>query len=265
MPSSPAAQPPAAKLAAALILTLCSGIVDIVGYLGIFRLFTAQMTGTTVELAHSLVNGNFSNASLAAIVVASFFAGSVAGRILIELGARAHLRRIATLTLGIEAVLIAAVAYVAGGASSSGTTAGSAPSTTITACIAALAVAMGLQTATLTRVGPLTVHTTFLTGMINKLAQVISRILFDAYDVSRSGNAAENDVRRAQLAQNGGQAVFLTAIWIFYLAGAAAGVWMFSQVGLRALNVSAALLLAVIVVDQFSALSVEEEIEQSER
>jgi hypothetical protein len=39
--------------------------------------------------------------------------------------------------------------------------------------------------------GALTVHTTFVTGMINKLAQLLSRALFDTYDIamatSRSG------------------------------------------------------------------------------
>jgi hypothetical protein len=29
---------------------------------------------------------------------------------------------------------------------------------------------MGTQTATLTRIGPLTIHTTFVTGMLNKFA-----------------------------------------------------------------------------------------------
>jgi hypothetical protein len=40
--------------------------------------------------------------------------------------------------------------------------------------LATLAAAMGIQTATLTGIGPLTAHTTFVTGMINKLAALES-------------------------------------------------------------------------------------------
>lgn len=43
--------------------------------------------------------------------------------------------------------------------------------------------AMGIQTATLTRIGPLTVHTTFVTGRRNKLAQLVTRWIFLEHDI----------------------------------------------------------------------------------
>jgi uncharacterized membrane protein YoaK (UPF0700 family) len=264
MPQRAASPSLVPKGAAALILTLCSGIVDITGYLGIFQLFTAQLTGTTVDLAHSLVSGNGSRAWLAAIVVASFFAGSVLGRIIIQIGGRVGVRRIATVTLAIELALVAGVAYAAS-ATWNLHTADPAPGVAVAICVAALAAAMGLQTATLTGIGPLTVHTTFVTGMINKLAQLVSHLIFETYDAARSSANARDSTLRAKRKQNAAQALFLTTIWTFYLAGASAGVWLFSRWGLRALYVSAALLLVAIAIDQVWPLSIQEELEQSER
>ena len=42
------------KLFVALILTFVSGLVDIIGYLGIYHFFTAHLTGTTVQLGRGL-------------------------------------------------------------------------------------------------------------------------------------------------------------------------------------------------------------------
>ena len=67
------------KVAVALMLTLASGIVDIVGYLGVFHLFTAHLTGTTVQLGHSVVNRTWSDAVPAVIIVFSFVIGSLFG------------------------------------------------------------------------------------------------------------------------------------------------------------------------------------------
>ncbi|MGC1382874.1 MAG: YoaK family protein [Candidatus Acidiferrales bacterium] len=246
------------KAVAALILTLCSGIVDIIGYLGIFHLFTAQMTGTTVDLAHGLVSGNRSRATLAAVIVAAFYLGSVLGRIIIEIGGRIGLSKIASVTLAIEVALVTGVAYAATTIWKL-TTPNPAPSAAVGICVAALAAAMGLQTATLTGIGPLTVHTTFLTGMINKLAQLTSHLIFETYD------AAHDPALRTKRKRNLARAIFLATIWTCYLAGAASGVWLFSRWALRALYVSSTLLLAVIAIDQLWPLSIQEEIEQSER
>src|SRR5690348_16730034 len=91
------------------MLTYAAAFVDIVGFLSVYRLFTAHMTGTTVHLAENLVHGNWQMTSAAALVVGSFLCGSILGRLLIELGARARVRRIASGALTIEAVLLASV------------------------------------------------------------------------------------------------------------------------------------------------------------
>ena len=240
------------KMAVALLLTFASGLVDITGYLGVFHLFTAHLTGTTVQLGQSLTTRNWVDAVAAANIVGAFIAGSIVGRVLIEIGARKRIRRIASATLVIEAVvLVAAILF--------SPSEGDVPF----ACLALLAGAMGLQTATLTGIGPLTVHTTFVTGMLNKIAQLLSHIVFRGYDLRRK-KANDDDARRDQR-QDIQMTLFLVGIWIFYVGGAAAGAWVFGLWGVAALAVAIALIGVGFLTDQISPLSIHEEKEQSER
>src|SRR5581483_3703177 len=138
--------------------------------------------------------------------VGAFVAASTLGRALIEIAARNRIRRIASVTFVIEAAaLIAAILFGLGRVA--------APYLPL----ALLASAMGLQTATLTGIGPLTVHTTFVTGMLNKIAQLLSHLAFRGYDLNRSkvhDLQARQDQRR-----DIEMTLFLAAIWLFYVAG----------------------------------------------
>lgn len=122
---------------------------------------------------------------------------------------------------------------------------------------------MGLQTATLTRIGALTVHTTFVTGMLNKFAQLISRALFESYDLSRG--ARDKAILLQQRRFTVRQAGFIFSIWCVYLAGAVIGTLLARIWALGALCVPAGLLGIAIVADLYKPLSVEEEQDQSER
>jgi uncharacterized membrane protein YoaK (UPF0700 family) len=238
------------KLAVALVLTFASGFVDIVGYMGVFRFFTAHLTGTTVQLGRSLVGRDWANVSAAGAIVLAFFCGSILGRVLIEAGSRKGFRRIASITLAIEAAILAVVAT------------GKAHPDGPYLILGLLAASMGIQTATLTGVGPLTVHTTFVTGMVNKLAQLTSRVAFRVYDSLRSTprtvEVQQNQKRDIQIS------LFLAAIWLFYVAGAVAGTLSFGAWGLSALFIAVGLLAVSFAVDQFRPLAIQEEKEQSE-
>jgi uncharacterized membrane protein YoaK (UPF0700 family) len=241
------------KMVVALLLTFASGLVDIAGYLGVFHFFTAHLTGTTVQLGHNLVVRKWVDVFAAGSIVLAFMGGSILGRVLIEIGSRRCFRKIASITLSIEAVLLLVVALSFG----SGAVLGRSYVRLIL-----LAGAMGIQTATLTGIGPLTVHTTFVTGMLNKIAQLISHIGFRGYDLMKRkaiGNA------RAEQRQEIHMTLFLAAIWIFYVGGAAAGTWVFAFWGLRTLFIAVAMLMVGLITDQIAPLSILEEKEQSER
>jgi uncharacterized membrane protein YoaK (UPF0700 family) len=61
------------KSIVARVLTFSAGMVDVVGALTIYKLFTAHMTGTTVHLGEELVHGNWTSAAPAAAILAAFF------------------------------------------------------------------------------------------------------------------------------------------------------------------------------------------------
>src|SRR5579872_4015450 len=89
------------KMVVALLLTFASGLVDIIGYLGVFHFFTAHLTGTTVHLGSSLVNADWTDVVSAAVIVATFVIGSLIGRAIIEAASRKRMRRVASITLAI--------------------------------------------------------------------------------------------------------------------------------------------------------------------
>lgn len=235
------------KAVVALLLTFAAGCVDIVGYLTVYKMFTAHMTGDTVHLAQNVLQAHWQEAAVAASVIAAFVIGSIIGRAIIEIGVRRRVRSIASATLLIEAMFIAAVAVdPRAWISANG----------ILVPLAMLAAAMGMQTATLTRIGSLTVHTTFVTGMLNKLAQLISQALFLTYDL-RQGQPA-----KAQREKVLRQSRFIFSIWLLYLVGAGTGTWMKSVWGARSLLLPTGIALVTMLADQWSPLSIEEEQDQ---
>jgi uncharacterized membrane protein YoaK (UPF0700 family) len=247
------------KSAIALLLTFIAGFVDVVGYLAIFHLFTAHVTGTTVHLGRDLMLRSWSTAAMAGCVVAGFLGGSIAGRAVIEASARFRIRRAASVNLAAEAVLLFTFISI------SRVLAGTSQSARVCILLGWLAMAMGLQTATLTRLGALTIHTTFVTGMINKLAQLVSHILFHTYDVWRATDLGQREHFRLLRKNIVHQALFFFSIWLVYLLGAAWGTGIYLKVGLRAICLPAILLALTIIIDQFRPLSLQEERDQSER
>lgn len=247
------------KSVVALLLTFVAGLVDIVGYLAIYHIFTAHLSGTTVQLGRDLIAHNWAAAAIAGSVVASFFVGSIVGRAMIEAGARRHFRRVASVNLAAQAALLVLFIQLA-----KDPTLSRHPQQ-ICLLLALLGAAMGLQTATLTRIGALTIHTTFITGMINKLAQVVSHILFHTYDLLRATQTDQKNHYRGLRRESLRQASFFFFVWLIYLAGAASGTELYLKVGLPALYTAAALLVLTIVSDQFKPLSLQEERDQSER
>jgi uncharacterized membrane protein YoaK (UPF0700 family) len=250
-----------AKSVVALWLTFAAGIVDIVGYMTVYHTFVAHMTGNTVHLGNKLAIGDWNEAAKAACTIASFIAGSIIGRAVIEAGARRRKRTVASLTLLVEAVLVVAFIWIGRRVLHAGqpqlVSLGN-----VCGLLALLAAAMGLQTATLTRIGPLTVHTTFVTGMLNKFAQAISEWLFWVHDELRQKASFRTIWQRSRRQSAFRNANFMFAIWISYMVGAVAGTWMNSRWSLQTMYIPATILFLAATVDQCQPLSVEEEQEQ---
>lgn len=239
---------PWAKAAVALALTFAAGCVDIIGFRSLYRTFTAHMTGLTVHLGEDITVANGWDAVVLGLTLAAFVFGSIVGRTIVEAGLREKVRSAAAAALSLEFLLLVAVGL-----------GGTEPGWHVP-MILLLAGAMGVRTATLTRIGPLTVHTTFVTGMLNKLAQLISNALFLGYDQARGRD--ERSYLRPKVHR---QALFMFSIWVLYLAGAVVGTATQSLWGVRSLFVPAAVVLCVTVFDHINPMAIQEEKDQGER
>jgi uncharacterized membrane protein YoaK (UPF0700 family) len=144
------------------VLTAVSGLVDAVSYLGLGRVFAANMTGNVVVLGFAAAGAPGFSVAATLTSIGAFLVGAVvAGRLGRHVASRRHWFLIALAT---EAAFVAAAAVVAGVSGSVGT--GAARFT----IIGLLGFAMGLRNSTVRRMGVPDVTTTVLTMTLTGLA-----------------------------------------------------------------------------------------------
>lgn len=206
------------RLVAVLLgLTVVSGLIDAVSYLGLEHVFTANMTGNVVVLGFAAAGAPGFSVAHTLTSLGSFVIGAVAGgRVAVRLGGGSR-RTWARLTLAAEAVLLGASAVVAFAAP--GATA------TVYTLIAVTAFAMGLRNATVRRLGVPDLTTTVLTMTLTGLAA----------DSRAGGGPGTRSPRR-------------TASVIAMVAGATLGAWLVLHHGLAIPLAVAAGLVAVLAV-----------------
>ncbi|MET8134887.1 YoaK family protein [Streptomyces sp. NPDC005251] len=207
------------RLTSALLsLTVVSGLIDAVSYLGLGHVFTANMTGNVVVLGFAAAGAPGFSVPHTLTSLCCFLAGAVTGgRIAARFGNGSR-RTWARGTFAAEAVLTAACAAVAF----------AAPDATATAytVIAVTAFAMGLRNATVRKLGVADLTTTVLTMTLTGLA-ADSRL--------GSGAGHHNTPRRI-------------ASVAAMLAGALLGAWLVLNHGLSLPLLIAALVPAALAV-----------------
>ncbi|MFF8590324.1 YoaK family protein [Streptomyces sp. NPDC015220] len=184
------------RLVAVLLgLTVVSGLIDAVSYLGLGHVFTANMTGNVVVLGFAAVGAPGFSIPHTATSLACFLAGALLGGRVAVRYREVSRRTWARVTLAAEAVLVgasAAVAFAAPGATG-----------TVYALIALTAFAMGLRNATVRKLGVPDLTTTVLTMTLTGLAS----------DSRAGGGTGHRSPRR-------------TASVLAMLAGATIGAWL---------------------------------------
>ncbi|MEV8032846.1 YoaK family protein [Streptomyces sp. NPDC086182] len=202
---------------ALLSLTVVSGLIDAVSYLGLGHVFTANMTGNVVVLGFAAAGAPGFSVPHTLTSLCCFLAGAVTGgRIAVRFG-KGSRRTWARGTFAAEAVLTAACAAVAF----------AAPDATATAyvLIAVTAFAMGLRNATVRRLGVADLTTTVLTMTLTGLAA----------DSGLGGGVGHNSPRR------------IASVFAM-LAGALLGAWLVLNHGLAIPLLIAALVPAALAV-----------------
>ncbi|MEU8968816.1 YoaK family protein [Streptomyces monashensis] len=201
-----------------LTLTVVSGLIDAVSYLGLGHVFTANMTGNVVVLGFAAAGAPGFSVPHTATSLGCFLLGAVTGGRLATRYGKGSRRTWARRTLAAEAVLVAVSAAVAFAWPHAGGT--------VYALIALTGYAMGLRNATVRKLGVADLTTTVLTMTLTGLASE-----------SRLGDATGHRSPRR------------TASVIAMLAGACLGAWLVLHHGLGiplALAAAASAVLAVV-------------------
>ncbi|MFJ1764124.1 YoaK family protein [Amycolatopsis sp. NPDC088138] len=143
-----------------LTLTVVTGVVDAVSFLGLGRVFVANMTGNVVFLGFAAAGETTLSVVASLTAVAAFLLGALAGGRLARVEEDHGVLRKAT---AVQALLVA-VAVVLSATLGSGTRLGSE------LLIVVLGVAMGLQNAAVRRIGAPDLTTTVLTMTLTGFA-----------------------------------------------------------------------------------------------
>lgn len=155
------ARDPVSILAALLALTVVSGLVDAVSYLGLGHVFTANMTGNVVVLGFAAAGTPGFSVSATLTSLGVFLVGAAAaGRAGRRITGRS---RLLITAMAAEAVLVGAAALIA-------FLAGTAPGWRRLTVIAVLALAMGMRNAAVRLLGIRDLTTTVLTQTLTGLA-----------------------------------------------------------------------------------------------
>src|SRR6266478_8354365 len=146
-----------------LVLTWAAGSVDAISYLGLGHVFTAMMTGNTVLLGLAIGQGELLAALRSIVALMGFSIGVFIGAIIVECDSEpAEWPAVVTGALALETVILgifAAIFWLIG----------STRPGVIYLLIILLALAMGIQSAAVRRLGVPGIATTYITGTLTSL------------------------------------------------------------------------------------------------
>jgi uncharacterized membrane protein YoaK (UPF0700 family) len=191
---------------AAWLLAGVGGWVDAVGFVMLGHLFTANMSGNSVQFAAYFGLGELGRGWPCLLAIPVFMAGIFLGTVMI---AWSRAKRPERRVYEVEALLLAGLAAALWVKTGRGEMTN--PGVAGTAEVLAL-LAMGLQNATVRRVGNINLNTTYITNLLQACAQQAAR----AWLAGCAGNAAAGAVSRKESWLAG-------RLWVTYAAGALIG------------------------------------------
>lgn len=200
--------------------------MDLVAYFVLYHVFTAHMSGNTVNAAAFAEQQDWVKAAIHALPIPLFLIGVMLGVLIGNVTARLRWRNEYAPTLWLESAALIVFVILSphvkeGHARVDGI---------FVATLAMSTVAMGLQNATLRRVSGKSVRTTFVTGMLTDFAEHTMKALL-----------REGPVEPATIAGS---------IWASYLLGAGAGGVLFLTVGPIAMLLPAGLLAVLALLER---------------
>jgi uncharacterized membrane protein YoaK (UPF0700 family) len=220
---------------AAVALSAAAGYVDALGYVLMAHVYVANMSGNTIDVGRGLAEGNLAEAAARVWPIVVFTLGLFVSELLYEIARHRQRRSSAAWTLGLEAgALLLFVVLPFDQAPAHYGWAYYVP-------VGLLALAMGLQNATLVRVGASSVYTTHVTGNLTRLAREGAHALLWMIH----GRPDDEDDRRAVR-----RVGLVATMWALYLVGAVAGTLAVGRWGRFGAALALAVLVPLIVLDQ---------------
>ena len=229
------------------LLAWVGGFVDAVGFLALFHLFTAHMSGNSVWLGTYLGVGNWRLGLHHLFPIPLFVLGLAVGTTAVELARRVPLRAPFVPALLLEAGLLA-LFMVCGSQFVVGESLRTATAFGFYALAALPALAMGVQNAAVRRVAGQNLHTTYVTGVLNGMVEEAVRVAFWVRERARAAGWRAA-LRAAPARPDLRAAVASFLLWLFYVAGAVSGGFAKHRWQLHALALPLIVLIGVIAAD----------------
>lgn len=240
----------------AILLAWVAGLVDAIGYITLFNLFVAQMSGNTAAVGLFLGQHKLADALIRGTPIPLFVAGVALGAAITGAMERRRLNYSFAITIGVEVALLLAFLLFGSAAFYAGAIHVQPGSWPFFVLVALLTLPMGLQTAALRRVGSQTVHTTYITGMLTKFAEESVNYLFWLRDQRRHHRRLGLVLRLMPRQAAFNRALLLAGIWTSYAIGALWGGYSETVWNLRALIVPLCVLAGIVVLDLFMPINV---------
>jgi uncharacterized membrane protein YoaK (UPF0700 family) len=212
------------KVNLALVMSWAGGFVDLVGFISLYGLYTANMSGNTIAMARHVSALEWTGVVRRGWPILSFVFGLMLGAFIYEAEKRRKVKVPFPPAIGLEALLIAIFIAAAIGTNFKADIPPQ-PAGKFFVMVALLAVAMGIQNVVIRNIGGMNVYTTFVTGSLVKFAESFSEYLFWLSDRTRGRlrsrllMALRVSPRIVPLQH----AALTLGLWIAYLAGAVCG------------------------------------------
>jgi uncharacterized membrane protein YoaK (UPF0700 family) len=199
----------------ALTLAVIGGFVDAIGYLMLFHLFTAHMSGNTASAGADLGQLEWSNALRSFVPIALFLIGVCVGAFIKREGIRRGLQSWFAVTCALEGLLLVALIVFGEGKNEAALAQNSGQYVFL---VALPCLAMGIQSASFQRVGSVGVRTTFVTGILTGLGEELVATIYHVRDRRQDSDTAEISVSAAMTGTLERASLF-GGLWFAYLVG----------------------------------------------
>jgi uncharacterized membrane protein YoaK (UPF0700 family) len=248
------------KTAVALCATWVAGFVDATGYILLSHIYTSNMTGNTIELTLRAGGGKWGETLQRSWPILMFVAGLLLSAIITEAALRRGILSFSSLSLALQAALIGTFVGLAIPVFNNGQI-HARSFWSFNGLVALLAISMGLQNQTISRVGALSFRTTHVTGTLTKMGADLSEYLFWVYDqlhrqpVKAAVAALRTSPKRRDFRS------FLTnfGLFLFFTIGAACSIVALRIWGILALLAPVCVLIVLVTVDLVSPIAASEE------